>query len=215
MKTQFKLFRFVLTAILTLKVISGYAEPVDYYTKKPEKRNEKKEAPKGPHLYRNIYIEFMGASNTIGVSYDSRIKAGSPLGYRVGFGYAADMGSVAGLMGNHNYGMTIPLGINYLLGKDASKFEMGIGTNLGFYHEDMRPYFKNQIKDGSLSMSEIKQLVTTTFGYYIFFDLGYRLQHPNGFNLRLGISPGLNCGDSHSVIRDPLIYPYISLGYSF
>ncbi|MBD5278604.1 MAG: hypothetical protein HDS32_05145, partial [Bacteroides sp.] len=38
-------------------------------------------------LYRSIYAELFGASNLIGISYDSRIKPGSPFGYRGGISY--------------------------------------------------------------------------------------------------------------------------------
>lgn len=36
---------------------------------------------------KNIYIEFLGASNLIGVSFDSRFTPISPWGYRIGISY--------------------------------------------------------------------------------------------------------------------------------
>lgn len=35
----------------------------------------------------NIYIEFLGASNLIGISFDSRLAPISPWGYRLGISY--------------------------------------------------------------------------------------------------------------------------------
>lgn len=37
--------------------------------------------------YKSIYLELLGASNMIGVSYDTRIKPGSVFGYRAGISY--------------------------------------------------------------------------------------------------------------------------------
>lgn len=37
--------------------------------------------------YKSIYLELLGASNMIGVSYDTRIKPGSAFGYRAGISY--------------------------------------------------------------------------------------------------------------------------------
>ena len=43
---------------------------------------------KSSPVFRNIYGELFGASNLIGVTYDSRFKAGSKWGYRAGLAYA-------------------------------------------------------------------------------------------------------------------------------
>ena len=36
---------------------------------------------------KNIYVEFLGSSNLIGVSFDSRFTPISPWGYRIGISY--------------------------------------------------------------------------------------------------------------------------------
>lgn len=36
---------------------------------------------------KNIYVEFLGSSNLIGVSFDSRFTSISPWGYRLGVSY--------------------------------------------------------------------------------------------------------------------------------
>ena len=36
---------------------------------------------------KSVYLEMFGASNLVGVNYDSRFKADSPWGYRVGLGW--------------------------------------------------------------------------------------------------------------------------------
>lgn len=171
--------------------------------------------PQKPSLYRNVFIEFLGASNIIGVSYDSRIKPGSPLGYRIGFGYAEGGGYVAGLGDNSLKGYTIPVGINYLFGSRASKFELGFGTNMGVYHAAYTEYSFEEVAPGLAIMTPAGRVEKNGFGYYFFFDLGYRLQFRNGFNLRVGVNPSFNFGGDCGVRKKPLMYPYLSLGYTF
>ena len=37
--------------------------------------------------YKSVYLEFLGASNLIGISYDSRLSPTSHWGYRIGISY--------------------------------------------------------------------------------------------------------------------------------
>lgn len=150
-------------------------------------------------IYRNIYGELYGPSNWLGASYDCRIKGGSPWGYRAGLSYISDVQSYAACRG-----VGIPLEFNCILGKRASKFEAGVGVNLIFYSKDY-------IYD-----SRILGHIRSGFGYYTYFNIGYRLQYRSGFNFRAGISPSFAWG-SHGVYKGlgMEMMPYLSFGYTF
>ena len=128
--------------------------------------------------YKNIYLELLGASNMIGVSYDTRIKPGSAFGYRAGISYF-------------------------------------YGTNMGLY-SIKETYWVNS--EGNVSIIEpVTQIVESrnTFGYYIFLNIGYRYQRESGFMFRAGVSPSFNFGDKYGLRKTPLLYPYLSFGYTF
>ena len=58
--------------------------------------------------YKNIYLELLGASNMIGVSYDTRIKPGSAFGYRAGISYFYG----TNYNSNEGHGFSVPLEFN-------------------------------------------------------------------------------------------------------
>ena len=58
---------------------------------------------------KNIYIEFLGASNLIGVSFDSRFTPISPWGYRIGISYFHFIKA-----SNSNRGLFFPIEVNFL-----------------------------------------------------------------------------------------------------
>ena len=87
-----------------------------------------------------IYSEFGGPGVLLSINYDSRIKKGEylGLGYRVGAGFCIatfESGNIDA-WGYPDYYTrsyyTIPIGINYVLGKKGSShsFEMGAGTTI-------------------------------------------------------------------------------------
>lgn len=166
----------------------------------------------------NIYVEFFGASNLFGVSYDTRIKPDSKLGYRVGISYAYS-GSSFMLIDNSASikGVTFPLEMNYLIGSKRHKFEIGLGANLGIYRSDYSYTFYDYTmveKTGIPSTIGLKGS-KKSFGYYLYSNIGYRYQRPKGFLFRAGFSPSFNFGDDHGIKKQPLLYPYLSFGYSF
>ena len=93
--------------------------------------------------YKNIYLELLGASNMIGVSYDTRIKPGSAFGYRAGISYfyGTDYNS------NEGHGFSVPLEFNCILGKRRSKFEAGTGINMGLYSINRTGYSDSWITE--------------------------------------------------------------------
>ena len=166
---------------------------------------------------KSLYAELLGASNLIGVNYDSRFKPNSPWGYRVGLGYTYSKNYNMFSGSNSLKGVDVPLEANYLLGKKRSKLELGLGLNLGYYtekydvwtlkkvlEEDGIPYYTTEYA-GEDSHS--------TWGYYFFGNIGYRYQPSHGFLFRAGISPSFNLGGKHAVSKS--IFPYISFGYVF
>ena len=98
---------------------------------------------------RSVYLEFLGASNGIGVGYDARFNKGGSFGWGwrtgLGFGYSqtnmmsfdvrnGGFGVTDSGLHIHNYDqsfrLAVPLEINYLFGKRASKFDLGAGAIL-------------------------------------------------------------------------------------
>lgn len=109
----------------------------------------------------------------------------------------------------------MPLEFNCILGKRRSKFEAGTGINMGLY-SIKATYWVNS--EGNVSIIEpVTQIVESrnTFGYYIFLNIGYRYQRESGFMFRAGISPSFNFGDKYGLRKTPLLYPYLSFGYTF
>lgn len=165
-------------------------------------------------MYRNIYIEFLGASTLIGISYDSRIKPGSPFGYRAGIAYASGSSSFLGLLTDKMHCLTVPLAFNCILGKRKSKFEVSFGINMGVYSVEEYYFYDDEGKPSILFPSYVKKETRNIFGYYFFSDIGYRYQRKSGFMLRVGVNPSFNFGGRNGIGKSPLLYPYLSLGYT-
>lgn len=131
---------------------------------------------------KSVYIE-LGGPGLASINYDMRFKPGeNGLGFRAGVGgFAVDEASL----------VTIPVGLNYLLGKDnRNYFEVGAGATFVTAGED----YTGETFSG-------------TFGHLSF---GYRLQPVNGgFTFRAAIVPIFGQGG---------FIPYyagISFGYKF
>jgi hypothetical protein len=166
---------------------------------------------------KSMYLELFGASNIVGVNYDSRLKPYSPWGYRVGLGYtySKNYGLLSG--SNSIRGVDVPIEANYLLGKKRSKLELGLGVNLGYYKEKYDKWDLKEVKkedgftyyEGVYAGEDSRSL----WGYYCFGNIGYRYQPSHGFQFRVGISPSFNLGGKHAVSKS--VFPYISFGYVF
>lgn len=205
-----KIFFIVIIAIAAFTAVKAqetaqtlqYTEAQDFGREKP--------------MYRNIYVELFGASNLIGISYDSRIKPGSPFGFRAGVAYAygESRGFFDHMSDKASY-FSVPAAFNCILGKRKSKFEVGFGINMGIFSiED----YTNLDADGYPTIFNPTYVIRETrniFGYYFFSDIGYRYQRENGFMLRVGVSPSFSFAGDHGVSKTPFLYPYLSLGYTF
>ncbi len=138
---------------------------------------------------KSVYVE-LGGAGLASVNYDMRLqKKDDGLGFKVGVGGFKVDGTSA---------LFVPVGLNYLLGKDGRNFfELGLGITFVSIKESYT-YSGGTIDDGNFS---------TTFGHAFF---GYRLQPKDGgFLFRAGVTPIFS--------KDGFI-PYwagVSFGYKF
>jgi len=129
---------------------------------------------------QSVYFE-LGGPGIASFNYDLRFSGKQKgIGARIGFGSSFDGNSV----------FYLPIGINYLIGKEKHFFEMGAGFT---------PVFGNK-HPGDSAISE-------SFGHLLF---GYRFQPLNdGITFRAFVCPVFNSND---------FVPYyagLSLGYKF
>ena len=133
---------------------------------------------------KSVFVEFIGNSPFISGNLDMRLKPDR----NDGFGLRAGAGFV------NNY-ITVPLGLNYIVGKRRSGFETGIGIT---------PVVRiggDQDLNGDLNGPGLDAAG--------FLNAGYRLQSRNGFMLRANASVAY--ADSYFLFG----WPGISIGYSF
>ncbi|MEI8059542.1 MAG: hypothetical protein WCG67_05235 [Ferruginibacter sp.] len=133
-----------------------------------------------------VYFE-LGGPGVAALNYDMRFtKSESGIGGRIGIG-----GFSIGSGSNKATAIFIPLGLNYLLGKDSRNyFELGAGASIV------------SLKEGTTSSN-----LGATFGY---LNFGYRLQPKDGgYFFRAAINPIFGKG---------FFVPYyagIAFGYKF
>jgi hypothetical protein len=136
---------------------------------------------------QNIFVELGGPGLLLSANYDTRFaQRRDGIGGRLGAGY---------LSLDNNSILTIPLQVNYLLGKKNKYFELGIGyTFINTNGNDNEDYFSLDDASGGLG--------TMTFGY--------RYQpEDGGFHFRAAINPIFNSSG---------FFPFfggIGLGYTF
>ncbi len=137
-----------------------------------------------------LFIEFFGPGMSLSFNYDVRFsKSNSGLGARLGIG---------GFKFGDTDILTLPVGINYLLGNDDKFFEVGLNgiySSNGFFS-----YSFNDDNPGAL----VGMLT-----------LGFRKQNPGkGFHFRACLNPVFGIDDNDELFFWPL-YGGVSMGYSF
>ncbi|MDE6291272.1 MAG: hypothetical protein K2M16_07050 [Muribaculaceae bacterium] len=171
----------------------------------------------GDVISRNLFVEFGGPSFGIGIGYDQRFKPNSVFGFRAGMSFTSGSWDDSGWWGSYNggaytdldfKGVTFPLEINAIMGKRASKFELGIGATPCILHRHEVKYwgwhqehYESDVKDG---------VRLNIFGS---LNIGYRLQRKSGFFLRAGLTfliADLKCSPMDGL----LLFPNLSLGYT-
>jgi hypothetical protein len=151
----------------------------------PAKNNTTKYDTSGDKRAQNIFIELAGQGLLFTANYDTRFdKRRDGLGARAGIGFVAADG---------NSLLTVPLSLNYLLGKGNKFFELGLGaTYIGLKGN----------QDGFFDDNESNIIGTMAFMYR--YQPEYR-----GFSFRGGLTP---------VFNSDFFMPYyfgLSLGYTF
>jgi len=166
---------------------------------------------------KSIYLEIGEPSNFVGVNYEAKFKPGSPWGYRVGlaFAYAA---SSDYLFNDYNSARawTVPVGVNYLIGRKRSKLELGAGVSMGLYnlhYTDWKVDFDPTNPDEPITYESIPKK-DNCFEYFLYANVGYRHVSKKGFLFRVGITPTFSFGGKHD-FKGLLLSPYISFGKSF
>ncbi len=136
---------------------------------------------------QSVYFELLGPGGFYSANYDTRFsKRQDGPGIRVGVSYTSvDQASL----------FTLPVQVNYLLGKNGKYFEVGLGAT---YASTRADFFDS---------TESDEKGSTVFGT---MNFGYRRQPiEGGFLFRAGVAPIF-----HN--RDFIPYwPYLSFGYSF
>lgn len=164
---------------------------------------------------RAVYAELYGGSLIAGVNFDSRFNESSHFGYRVGLAYTfTDIGEFMNCVGDYVRGVNMPLEVNCLMGKreKRSRFEVGLGVNVGLY-ENKTEKFSEFLEDNPTMIEK-----STKFGYFVFLNVGYRYQRPQGLLFRVGLSPKVDFGGECGLGNYAGIFsfvPYLSFGYSF
>ena len=170
---------------------------------------------------RSVYMELFGASEVFGISFESRdIPFSKRLGYRVGlsyFGFTSEQSNLSEVKD----GFGVPLEVNYLIGKmeKRSKFEVGLGVNMGGHKREYWRYIGNEQEKGAdMEYQDLRRnyalAKTFSFTCFLFGTIGYRFQAWNGFQLRMGVNPSV--GLSKYNTKDGVyLNPYLSLGYAF
>lgn len=92
---------------------------------------EVKSDKKNNEINRSVYLEFLWPSNLLGISYNSRIRPESSWGYRIGIGYYYEKSPLF-TSRYSNFGLLVPIEVNYLLGNRWYKLEVGLGGNLEY-----------------------------------------------------------------------------------
>ena len=180
---------------------------------------------------RSIYVEVNGP-NIASLNFDSRLRGHSGWGYRVGIGYNRYKDESYCLLASGNtswwngrtvrtQGVSVPLEVNYLLGRRQHKFEAGAGVALGIFRERVhlhtlqREWWTDENDTEWMQEKESDNYQHSRhFGYYAYVNVGYRLQTHRGFLLRLGTALGYG-GDEHTPYRDEWsLRPYAALGYT-
>ncbi len=145
------------------------------------------------HAAKNVYLELGGPGGFISANYDTRVsKSDKGLGIRAGVGSIFDF---------YTIGYTLPVGLNYLVGKRKNFLELGLGVtyvHLPSVNQDQPFNFK-------------KESFFAEYGW-----VGYKYQPlQKGFTFRAGLCQFFNDLNIPAILGVPSLYAGLSFGYSF
>lgn len=170
---------------------------------------------------RCVFVDLFSSSNIVSVNYDTRFRGTDVYGWRGGIGLSMNTTGKDDFNAFLNFdycsGISIPVGVNALYGRGASKFEVGIGINptIILYRETRTYYLTDEDGDRIGNGSEHYGPTKLKPGCAFSVDLGYRLQRSNGFCFRVGISPTLEVNSYHTGANVMSVFPYVGFGYAF
>lgn len=179
----------LILTVLTLCLSTGTGYGQDTIHLKRQALSERLVTDRAPQA---VFTELGGAGLLVSLNYDSRFtKRVDGLGFRVGIGYSFT---------NDPSFVTVPVALNYLLGRKGNYFEIGAGVTYVTLSSNNGNEF---ISIGNNDLNNKTSFLFETISF------GYRRQPVNGgFNFRGGFTPLFVEGQSG-------IAPYISLGYNF
>ncbi|HEY4147535.1 MAG TPA: hypothetical protein VGM41_01335 [Chitinophagaceae bacterium] len=172
---------FLLTTLLLAGCLYGFSQDTVFLKRK----NQVPTVTVTDRAPQAFFAELYGRAGIFSVNYDRRFsKRLDGLGFTVGAGY----------IGVDNVSLvSVPVTVNYLLGKNGKYFEMGAGAT----------YFSATINDLSTASEHGHTVVGT-------MTFGYRSQPvKGGFMFRAGINPFF-----FKNVFFPY-WPYVSFGYNF
>lgn len=206
---------FTLTFIMTINCLSAFGKNDGMSTESTDSItvNHKPD----DLISRNLFLEFGGPSFGVGIGYDQRFKPNSVFGFRAGVSFTNGSWDDSGWWGAYDggeytrlefKGVTLPLEVNAIMGKRASKFELGVGATPCILHRyEEKHWGWHPEHSGSYAKDGIKLNIFGTL------NIGYRLQRKSGFFLRTGLTfliADLNCSPMDGL----LLIPNLSLGYT-
>lgn len=170
----------------------------------------------------NIYGQLFGSATGIGVGLDSRFKSKGVLGYSVGLGFTNiswddGVDGLGAYTDVNSKGLCVPFEINAIMGKRASKFEVGLGfTTYLIKRDEYHGWGEFLPTEGN----ETYEYHHESYQKNIFrpniigsLSVGYRLQRKSGFFMKLGLSiliGDLKCSPIDGIIA----LPNVCLGYT-
>lgn len=140
---------------------------------------------------KNVYAE-LGAPGFLSANYDMRLSdSNKGLGFRVGVGTIFDV---------YTFGVTVPVGINYLIGMEKHFLELGAGVSY--------VYLPRVNQDQPFNFRKESFLASYVFA-------GYRYQpSQKKFTFRAGLCKLFNDINIPAVLGISNLLPSVSFGYS-
>ncbi|MDE5794241.1 MAG: hypothetical protein K2I08_05940 [Muribaculaceae bacterium] len=203
-------FVFILMLLLTINSMSADENVVSTSTNSSDSIINQESS--SYLISRNLFVEFGGPSFGVGIGYDQRFRPNSVFGFRTGISFTNGTCDNGGWWGAYDgyyneidfTGVTLPLEANAIMGKRASKFELGVGAT---------PCILKRTETNFINWSHYTVESGVKLNIFGTLNIGYRLQRKSGFFLRTGITfliGDLKC----SPLDGLLLIPNLSLGYT-
>ena len=203
-------FVFILMLLLTINSMSADENVVSTSTNSSDSIINQESS--SYLISRNLFVEFGGPSFGVGIGYDQRFRPNSVFGFRTGISFTNGTFDNGGWWGAYDgyyneidfTGVTLPLEANAIMGKRASKFELGVGAT---------PCILKRTETNFINWNHYTVESGVKLNIFGTLNIGYRLQRKSGFFLRTGITfliGDLKC----SPLDGLLLIPNLSLGYT-